>query len=489
MDCKIFLSSLALTGVVAQSIAAASEKHPVRRDGKSPDIIFILADDLGYGDISCFNKDPKISTPNVDRLAKEGVMMTQAYASPVSSPTRTTYLTGKFPQRSGVYGNPDGACPGIGPLRPSFTEDLKAEGYNTAWFGKWHQGWDVSNHPLNNGFDVAYGFLGGMHDYIKPYEGSHYNGGPYSQQAFVFDGFSPVDTMSYFTREITDRAISYIAGQDGNNPFYVYLAYNAPHTPLQAPGEIIRKYLESGCEPLDAARYAMIEFMDREIGRLLDFLDKQGLADNTIVVFMSDNGAERESHNGGFRGTKMTMWEGGIRVPMVVRYPDVIPEGGKVASICSIVDLAATFIGVARNDPDFRYGDGINLMPFFQGAKQGNAHDALLFSLQPRGKVGKVMTSDRMNLLGIRMDDWKLVRDKSRGVDELYNLAEDPAERKDLSTKYPEIRRRMIKYADDFLKNCPESCNKSYASDTRERGDNRKRDSVLRVCEYLETLK
>lgn len=483
MDCKLFLSVLALTGTLPQALVHAMEMQPERE--KSPNILFILADDLGYGDISCFNENPLISTPNVDRLAAEGVMMTQAYASPVSSPTRTTFLTGKFHQRSGVYGNPDGACPGIGPLRPSFTEELRAEGYNTAWFGKWHQGWDVSNHPLNNGFDVAYGFLGGMHDYIKVHEGSHYNGGPYSQQAFVFDGFTPVDTMSYFTKEITDRAISYISSRKGETPFYVYLAYNAPHTPLQAPRELVAKYLELGYEALDATRYAMIDFLDSEIGRLLDCLDVKGFAGNTLVVFMSDNGAEQESHNGGFRGTKMTMWEGGMRVPMVARYPDMIPAGKKNSAVCSIVDLAATFIGVARNDEEFKYGDGINLMPFFQCRILENAHDTLVFALQPRGKAD-VMNSDRVNLLGVRMNDWKLVRDKGRDIDELYDLSSDPQEKKDLSSEYPEIKREMIEYADAFLEDCPESCSRAYSSDTRERGDNQKRDSVLRVCEYLE---
>lgn len=319
-----------------------------------PNIIFILADDLGYGDISCYNHSPIVHTPNLDRIAAEGVRMTSAYASPVSSPTRTTFLTGEFPQRSGVYGNHDGTCPGIGPLRHCFVPDLKAEGYNTAWFGKWHQGWSVENHPLANGFDEAYGFLGGM------------------------------------------------------------------------------------------------------------------------------------------RGTKMTMWEGGIRLPMIARWPGVIPPGTTSSSIVSIVDLAATFIGSARNDEYFRYGDGKNLIPYFKGTDRSNAHDRLVFSLQrqitsrqPREEAYMQVPSKYMEFVGVRAGNWKWVKDETKGINALYNLETDPQERLDLSDKYPEKKKELIGYADSLLSECPESSSSRYSADTRAKGDKYKKDSIINACNNI----
>lgn len=454
------------------------------RTTERPNIIFILADDLGYGDISCFNQSPVVMTPNVDRIAEEGIRMTQAYASPVSSPTRTAFLTGQFPQRSGVYGNPEGTAPGIGPYRASFTEELDRLGYNTAWFGKWHQGWDVSNHPANNGFDVTYGFLGGMHDYYKPEEGSHYNGGPYSKQAFIFDGFTPVKNMKYLTEELTDRAIDFIS-ENRRGPFYIYLAYNSPHTPLQAPKHIIKEYLDKGQEPLDATRYAMIDFMDSQIGRILDHLDRCDIAENTMIVFMSDNGAEQESNNGGYRGTKMTMWEGGIRVPLAIRWPDKIAPCQESNSICSIIDMAATFIGAAEGKEQYEYGDGKNLLPYIKGDSIGNVHDTLFFSLQPRNKYNEKISAECMNLLGVRAGDWKMVIDKRAGEDALYNIKEDPYEKTDLSARFPEKKQELFNCAEVFISGCPESSSRIFTKDTRKAGDKSKRDSILNVCKNL----
>ena len=259
------LKSLIPAAVISSTFFSLSLNAQERK----PNIIFILADDLGYGELTCYNKNAIVKTPNIDRLAQNGIRMTQAYASPVCSPTRTCLLTGKFPQKSGVYGNFEGAIPGIGPSRKSFVEDIKIEGYKTAWFGKWHQGWDVSNHPLNNGFDLGYGFLGGMHDYWDVSNGDHYIGGPFAPNAFVFDGFRVAKSMRYFTEEITDRAVKLIQ-EKSSVPFFMYLAYNAPHTPFQAPDKAILKYLKAGCDTLEAVRSAMIDVMDQNIGRVLD---------------------------------------------------------------------------------------------------------------------------------------------------------------------------------------------------------------------------
>ena len=459
-------------------------KMTVAQEAK-PNIIFILADDLGYGELTCYNTDAPVKTPNIDRIAKTGVLMTQAYASPVSSPTRACFLTGKFPQKSGVYGNYEGANPGIGIQRKAFPEVMQQNGYRTSWFGKWHQGWDVSNHPLNNGFDIAYGFLGGMHDYWDVANGDHYIGGPFAPHAYVFDNFKPVPKMEYFTDEITNHAIAEI-DKKSDKPFFMYLAYNAPHTPIQAPDKAILKYLKQNCDTIEAVRCAMLDVMDQNIGRILDNLQQKGLANNTLVVFMSDNGGDKEIYNGGLRGTKMTAWEGGVREPLIACLPGKIPAKSTSKSICSIVDMAATFINISADNKKSEFGDGIDLMPYWQGKKKGNVHEGLVFSIEIKGKVGELPSIENIQLLGVRLGDWKWVKDVKRNINALYNLDEDLAERKDLSESNPAKKAELIEYAKNYLAQCPPDCGRISAKETRTNGDQITRQAVIN---HLRTIK
>lgn len=465
---------MALLGAISPFLAACNPRNSV-----DPNILFILVDDMGYGELTCYNSKALVPTPNIDRIAEKGVLMTQAYASPVSSPTRSAFLTGHFPQNIGVYGNHDGTVPGVGPMRPCFAEELQKEGYRTGWFGKWHQGWDVSNHPANNGFEVTYGFLGGMHDYHDPAEGDHYVGGPFAKNCYIFDGFRPVKEMKYLTEELTDRTIDFIS-ESGDNPFFAYLAYNAPHTPVQAPEEVVMKYVRKGMEPVLATRCAMMDVLDREVGRILDYLEKNELRENTLVVFMSDNGAEKEADNGGLRGTKMTAWEGGIRVPMIASWPSKIPAGSKSGAICSIVDMASTFIGAAKNDSNLSYGDGVNLLPYYDGSHKGNAHDTLVFSIHLSGAPGMVPCAENLDLFAVRSGDWKLVVDKKRKVDALYNLNDDLKEMSDLSDSVPEKKEELYLIGQRFLGSARPSCGKIRTIDTRKDGDKIKIDSLIK---------
>ena len=371
--------------------------------------------------------------------------MRQAYATPVCRTTRTAILTGRFPQRSGVYGNYDGAHPGIGPTRDSFPPRLQQAGYRTAWFGKWHQGWDVANHPLNNGWDVAYGFLGGMHDYFDAAVGDHYVGGPFAPHAFVFDGFRPVKNMRYLTDELTDRAIGFLR-EVKQQPCFIYLAYNAPHTPYQAPDGLIRKYLKAGADPVAAVRRAMIDSLDTNIGRLMAAMRNHALEQDTLVVFLSDNGAEKQSHNGGLRSTKMTVWEGGIRVPLIAAWPGRIPAGRTSDSLCCLPDLAATFLHLASAKTDLEPTDGVDLLPFWTGERTGHAHEALAWSIDLRGPAGTQPRPDNSNLFAVRMGPWKLVRDAKREIDALYNLDEDLKETTDLSHQHPAKKSELLAY-------------------------------------------
>ncbi len=467
-----------LAGASAVAGAAGAAAKPL------PNIVMILADDLGYGDLSCYPHLEEIQTPNIDKLAASGVRMTQAYASPVCSPTRTALLTGKFAERYGVYGNYDGANPGLGPSRAGFPALLQKAGYRTAWFGKWHQGWDVANHPLNNGFDVAFGFLGGMHDYFDPAEGDHYVGGPFARHAYVFDGIRPARTVGYLTDEITERAVAFMR-QSRGQPFFLYLAYNAPHTPLQAPDEAILKYLKAGREPLWAARRAMVDVLDAGVGRLAAALKELGLEQETLVVFMSDNGAEREAYNGGLRGTKMTAWEGGIRVPLIASWPGAIPAGQASDTVCCLPDLAATFTRLAGVTNGVPGGDGVDLLPFWTGARKGHAHENLVWAVSLRGPAGTRPTPDNVDVLGVRMGNWKLVGDKPSGAQALYNLADDLGERRDLSQQNPEKKAELAAFAASYFKECPQSCGLIANRETRGVGDKEKNQSLRRHCEGL----
>ncbi len=468
-----------------QAISADKKSASVSQDKDRPNIVFILADDMGYGELSCYSSATRVPTPHIDALAETGVRMMQAYAMPVSSPTRSCFLTGKFPQRSGVYGNPDGAFPGVGMMRHCFAKDLQKEGYQTVWMGKWHQGWDVTNHPANNGFEVTYGFLGGMHDYFDSSEGDHHIGGPFAKNCYVLDGFRPVTEMKYLTEELTDRAVNFIANRDQKRPFFMYMAYNAPHTPLQAPDELILKYLKKGYDAPNATRCAMMDDFDAQVGRLIDFLDKNNLRENTLIVFMSDNGPEEEFMSGGLRGVKMTVWEGGVRVPMIASMPGTIPQGKTGEAICSVTDMAATFIGLARGDNNYRYGDGVNLMPYYQLKKKSNAHDHLIFSIHLSGKPYTAPKPELMELFGVRSGDWKLVVDRKRKVDALYNLKEDLAERNDLSASHPEKKAELMKIGRDFLKECPPACGRIRTWNTRINGDSLKMHTLMEHCESL----
>lgn len=272
--------------------------------------------------------------------------------------------------------------------------------------------------------------------------------------------------MEYLTEELTDQFLDFLEERDPSKPFCTYMAYNAPHTSLQAPESYVKRYLNQGHNPVLATRLAMIDVLDCQIGRILDALKSEDLNQNTLVVFMTDNGHESEQMSGGLRGTKMTVWEGGIRVPLVACLPGVIPEGTQSDAICSIVDMAATFIGVAHHQDSFKYGDGHSLMPYFKGEK-GNVHDQLVFPIHLKGARNEVPTPEKLDLFGVRSEDWKLVVDVKRGIDALYNLKTDLEEKVDLSDVYPDMKVRLYQYGRDFLKNSLPVQGKINAFETR----------------------
>ncbi|MBM4026679.1 MAG: arylsulfatase [Planctomycetes bacterium] len=329
-----------------------------------PNIILILSDDQGYGDLGVFG-NPDLRTPHIDRLALEGVRLTQHYSgSPICAPARAALLTGRYNHRVGALSvESNRGLDRIALDERTIADCFKRAGYATGMVGKWHNGLhDMRYHPNSRGFDEFCGFLNGGMDYW--YWIIEANSRPRRS-----DG-------TYLTDLFTDEAISFVRRHEAE-PFFLYLAYNAPHGPLQAPAEDLAVYTEMGrFTEAVSLTYAMIRRMDTGVGRILDELDRRGLADNTLVLFTSDNGpvllgegeASQMRYNGPFRGMKYDVLEGGIRVPALLRWPAGLPAGAERHTMVHFCDwlptlMAAAGVGEAPGLPL----DGVNMLPALRG--------------------------------------------------------------------------------------------------------------------------
>lgn len=381
-------------------------------------LLLIVVDDLGYGDLGCTGST-EVTTPNFDRLAAEGVQCSQAYAtSSLCSPSRAALLVGRYQQRFGHEHNTGDiqrqAKLGIGlPVEQrTLADDLAQAGYATAAIGKWHLGVDDAFHPLRRGFQRFFGHLGGGHSYTiwdDPKTGP------------ILDGETPVAGDTYLTDAFTDEAVRFIE-EPRQEPFFLYLSYNAPHAPLEAPAQ----YLEQIGELEDGERrtyLAMVAALDAGLGRVLDALDKRGLAEETLVVLVNDNGAPR-SHgiNRPFRGHKQSHYEGGIRVPFFLRWPGQLPAGSTFAGLVSTLDIAPTMRTAAHIEEEVP-ADGIDLRPYLSETPRAEpAHTALFWRRGDRRAA--------------RVEDWKMVAQGKRV--ELYDLAQDPGEQHNLAREQPQ---------------------------------------------------
>lgn len=395
-----------------------------------PNIIFILADDLGWGDLSCYGR-PDYRTPNLDRLALQGTRLTDAYsASAVCTPTRCGFITGRYPARTRIgliepLTSNDHSV-GLDPGHPTIGSLLKSSGYETALIGKWHLGFRPEWGPNAHGFDEFFGPLSGAVDYHL-----HKTGVGLPD---LYENLKPVERNGYLTDLLTDRAVSYIT-QRRTAPFYLSLHYTAPHWPWQdrKGGEKIT-FTDKTTEPVTMGvggslkLYAeMMRSLDEGVGRVMNAVKAAGIESRTLVVFTSDNGGERFSYQWPFSGRKGQLLEGGIRVPGIVRWPGVVPANRVTNQMAISMDWTATILAAAKTKAADGYPlDGIDLLPVIRGVSP--IHDRTFF--------WRIYSQD-----AVRQGNWKYYRDGARHS--LFNLSVDQREQADFSKQEPEVLERL----------------------------------------------
>jgi arylsulfatase A-like enzyme len=409
-----------------------------------PNLVLLLADDLGYGDLGCYGC-PDIRTPHLDRLARQGVRLTQFYANgPECTPTRAALLSGRYPQRPGGLecaiglgnvGRYDDAIRlamrrelGLPVAHSVLARGLKAAGYETAIVGKWHLGYEPQFAPRRHGFDRFFGPLGGAVDYFFHCE----PGG----QPMLYENEQPVTRDGYLTDLIADEVCQYL--RHARQPFFLYVPFTAPHSPYQGPKDRSDApvTLEASNRGSRATYAAMVQRLDEAIGRILATLEETGAASSTLVLFASDNGGTTYSRNAPFSGQKGSTYEGGIRVPCLLRWPGKLPAGTTSEEIGIMMDLTASLLAAAgATPPDGIKLDGVDLIGALQRGEPLTART--LYWRQRRG--------DR-TWRGVRDGPWKLVSraDGSQRRDQLFNLDSDPAEQHDLAAEQPQRLQRLL---------------------------------------------
>lgn len=422
-------------------LGAASANALRAQAADRPNIIFIMADDLGYGDLGCYGQKT-IRTPNIDRLSAEGIRFSDFYAgATVCAPSRCSLMTGKHGGHATVRGNRNPEAPLL-PDDVTVAEVLKSVGYSTAQFGKWGVGGPVTpGRPNRQGFDEFFGYLSQWHAH------DHFPGHLWHNEVEHFIGSNRSGGRGAFSQDLfTDKALDFL-DTIGKKPFFLYLPYAVPHT----NNELGRRtgdgmevphygsYSDRDWPNPEKGFAAMIEFLDRDVGRIIDKLDALGLAENTIVFFTSDNGPHREGGHdpdffesrGGLRGIKRDLYEGGIRVPMIARWKGAIEAGRESDLPWAAWDVAATCADLAgaAAPPDT---DGVSVKPTLLGEPRQQAHDYLYWEFH-----------ERSYKRAVRMGKWKGVKLAPDTPLELYDLADDVAETNDVAASNPGVVRRI----------------------------------------------
>lgn len=425
---------LALTLFFSTNNVGAS--HPPAA-GK-PNFILILADDLGFADVG-FNGSTQIKTPNIDRLAASGVQFTQGYvSSAVCSPSRAGMLTGRNQVEFGHDNNLGGAQKGFDPeynglpvTQKTIADHLKSLGYVTGLIGKWHLGYLPLFHPTQRGFDEFWGYTGGGHDYFTALpDGKGY-------QAPIESNFKTPQAITYLTDDKGDECVDFIK-RHKNEPFFLFASFNAPHTPMQATDADLELYKSIKDEK--RRKYcAMIHRLDVNVGRIMETLEKEGLKENTLVVFLSDNGGpcdQNASLNAPYNGQKGILLEGGIHVPFVMNWPETLPQGKVFDQPVISLDLAPTFIELAGGEiTEEDQFDGKNIVPYVLGNITAAPHPELKWRFTISA--------------AIRQGDWKLVRLPDR-LPMLYNLTSDVSEQNNVALQNIEKAEELLKKLGDW---------------------------------------
>ncbi len=391
------------------------------RTGAPPNILVILTDDQGYGDLGC-QGNPEIRTPRLDAFAKEAVKIERFYVSPVCSPTRSSLLTGRWNYRTGVVDTFIGRS--MMHADELTIAELLAPTHRRGLFGKWHLGDNYPMRAMDQGFQRTLTLKGGgIGQPSDPPGGDHYQDPTLYRQGW------PVKQKGYVTDLITDAALEFI--REPGLPFFTWVAYNAPHTPLEVPEGYLQKYLDRGLSETTAKVYAMVENIDMNVGRLLDALKTRSLERDTIVVFLSDNGSQQPRYNVSLRGLKGTLFEGGIRSPFFIRWPAQLQGGRSVGGPAAHVDLLPTLLEACGQPlpADLRV-DGRSLLPQLRGAE---AADREIFLQWHRGDVPEAKRS-----YAVVTRRWKLLGQQPKDPPLLFDLLQDPGEKSDLAASNPE---------------------------------------------------
>lgn len=438
--------------------------------GDPPSIVLIVADDLGYGETGC-QGNSQIPTPHIDSIAADGVRFTNGYVTAAyCSASRAGFLTGRYQTRFGHEFNPTGAhnedpAAGLPVDQSTLADRLHDVGYTTGLIGKWHLGGTAAYHPYRRGFDEFFGFLHEGHYFVPPpYDGvvtmlrrkrlpgnqqgrwisadgrmvygTHMGRDEpdYDADNPIYRGGQPVEETAYLTDALTREATSFIT-RNQDRPFFLYLAYNAVHSPLQGADAYMKRFAD--IDDIHRRIFAaMLSNMDDSIGEVLATLQRHQLHENTIVIFLSDNGGptrELTSSNAPLRGEKGSMYEGGLRVPFLMKWPGHIPAGRTYDPPVISLDISATALQAAGAEIPAD-ADGVNLLPFLKGTAVDRPHATLYWRTGRKG--------------ALRHGDWKLVRNPGRGQSsdwQLYDLAKDISETADLSQQVPAVRDDLIR--------------------------------------------
>jgi arylsulfatase A-like enzyme len=411
---------------VSVALAAAALPQTLSLPSR-PNVLFILADDLGYGDLSCYGR-PDYKTPVIDGLANDGILFTDSYANgDVCTPTRVAFHTGRYQHRLRIGlqqplsdGNSEIGLP---PDHPTIASLLKGNGYETALVGKWHVGNAPQFNPVHHGYDEFFGIVGSSEDYF-----THKNT---AGTMDLFENEKPVEVDGYLTDLFTERGLQIIR-RKRSRPFYLSMHYNAPHWPWQGPGDKEAALRENGRAGADRPGSAevfgkMMKSMDAGIGRLLDALRTSGLERNTLVIFTSDNGGERYSRNWPFSFRKGSLWEGGIRVPAIVRWPGIVPARKTTNQAAITLDWTATILKTTGTNPHQDYPvEGEDLMAVCTGRRA-----AFERTLYWRNAQHQAMRSGNSKYL------------KEGNNEHLFDVTKDPGEKTDLKDEQPDVFERL----------------------------------------------